>query len=102
MKAVGGRSSKARTAHQTLMAKYRINVDMLPALRLVSDQEGRKLVDNARLFALYKMIDDDVMLASGEAESNGPIPPKSWISLFASGLVWTRGMVSARRYSTSS
>jgi hypothetical protein len=68
VKALGGKSSKARTAHQTLMAKYRINFDMMPALRLVSDQEGRKLVDNARLFALYKMIDDDVMLASVDSK----------------------------------
>ena len=68
VKALGSKSSKARTAHQTLMAKYRINFDMLPALRLISDQEGRKLVDNARLFALYKMIDDDVMLASVDSK----------------------------------
>ena len=68
VKALGGKSSKMRTAHQTLMAKYRINFDMMPALRLVSDQEGRRLVDNARLFALYKMIDDDVMLASVDSK----------------------------------
>ena len=68
VKALGGKSSKTRTAHQTLMAKYRINADMMPALRLVSDQEGRKLVDNARLFALYRMIDDDVMLASVDSK----------------------------------
>ncbi len=68
VKRLGGKSSKDRTAHQTLMAKYRINADMMPALRLVSDQEGRRLVDNARLFALYKMIDDDVMLASVDSK----------------------------------
>jgi hypothetical protein len=68
VKALGGKSSKTRTAHQTLMAKYRINADMMPALRLISDQEGRRLVDNARLFALYKMIDDDVMLASVDSK----------------------------------
>ena len=63
VKALGGKNSKVRTAHQTLMAKYRINPDMMPSLRLVADQDGRRLVDNARLFALYEMIDDDVMLA---------------------------------------
>ena len=68
VKRLGGKASKERTAHQTLMAKYRINADMMPALRLVSDQEGRRLVDNARLFALYKMIDDDVMLASVDSK----------------------------------
>ena len=68
VKAIGGKASKARTDHQTLMAKYRINADMMPALRLIADQEGRKLVDNARMFALYKMIDDDVMLASVDSK----------------------------------
>ena len=32
----------------------------------------------------------------------GPIPPNSETSFFASGLVSTRGMVSVSRYSTSS
>ena len=68
VKTLGGKASKDRTPHQTLMAKYRINADMMPALRLISDQDGRKLVDNARLFALYKMIDDDVMLASVDSK----------------------------------
>ena len=68
VKLLGGKSSVQRTAHQTLMAKYRINADMMPALRLIADQNGRRLVDNARLFALYRMIDDDVMLASVDSK----------------------------------
>ena len=68
VKLLGGKSSVQRTAHQTLMAKYRINADMMPALRLVADQDGRRLVDNARLFSLYRMIDDDVMLASVDSK----------------------------------
>lgn len=68
VKLLGGKSSVRRTAHQTLMAKYRINADMMPALRIIADQNGRRLVDNARLFALYKMIDDDVMLASVDSK----------------------------------
>ena len=68
VKALGGKKSAVRTRHQTWMAKYRINPDLLPALRLVSDQYGRRLVDNARLFALYGMIDDDVMLALADTK----------------------------------
>ncbi|QNN66687.1 vanadium-dependent haloperoxidase [Sphingomonas lutea] len=68
VKALGGKSSKARTPHQARMARYRINADMLPAMRQVTDQVGRRLVDNARLFALYGMIDDEVMLANAEAK----------------------------------
>ena len=68
VKALGGKKSTIRTPQQTRMAKYRINADMLPALRQVTDQAERRLVDNARLFTLYGMIDDDVMLANAEAK----------------------------------
>ena len=68
VKVLGGKKSAVRTPHQARMAKYRINADMLPALRQVADQKGRRLVDNARLFTLYGMIDDDVMLANAEAK----------------------------------
>ena len=68
IKALAGEKSAVRTRHQTWMAKYQINPDLLPALRLISDQYGRRLVDNARLFALYGMIDDDVMLAMADAK----------------------------------
>jgi len=68
IKQIGGKKSSVRTVHQTRMAKYRINPDLLPALRLISDQYGRRLVDNARLFTLYGMIDDDVMLAAADAK----------------------------------
>jgi hypothetical protein len=68
VKALGGKKSAVRTPHQARMARYRINADMLPALRQITDQKGRRLVDNARLFTLYGMIDDDVMLANAEAK----------------------------------
>ena len=68
VRALGGKVSAARTPHQTRMAKYRINADLMPALRLVADEKGRRSVDNARLFALYGMIDDDFMLAAAEAK----------------------------------
>ena len=68
VKALGGKKSAVRTPHQSRMAKYRIDADMLPALRQVTDQAGRRLGDNARLFALYGMIDDDGLLANVEAK----------------------------------
>ena len=65
---LGGKVSKERTPHQTLMARYRITPDMMPALRLIADQKGRRLVDNARLFALYQMIGDDAGMAMADAK----------------------------------
>jgi hypothetical protein len=68
VKRLGGRDSKERTSVQTLMARYRITSTEMPALRTVADQQGRRLVDNARLFALYGMLADDLGLASAEAK----------------------------------
>ncbi|WP_205478736.1 vanadium-dependent haloperoxidase [Sphingomonas arenae] len=65
---LGGKVSKERSAHQTLMARYRITPDMMPALRLIADQKGRRAVDNARLFALYQMIGDDAGMAMADAK----------------------------------
>ena len=65
---LGGKVSKERTPHQTLMARYRITPDMMPALRLIADQKGRRLVDNARLFALHQMIGDDAGMAMADAK----------------------------------
>lgn len=65
---LGARDSKERTATQTLMARYRINSDEMPALRAMLDQDGRRMVDNARVFALYMMTLDDVGLAMSDAK----------------------------------
>ena len=65
---LGRVDSRARTAHQTLMAKYRITPDMMPALRTEADQNGRRLVDNARLFALFEMISNDGSIAMSDAK----------------------------------
>jgi len=59
VKTLGGRGSTARTAQQSLMARYRITPDMMPSLRLVADAPGRSLVQNARTFALVGMASDD-------------------------------------------
>lgn len=68
VKRLGGKISKERTPHQTLMARYRITPDMMPAMRQVTDQKGRRLVDNARLFALSYMIADDAGMAIADAK----------------------------------
>lgn len=65
---LGARDSKERTPVQTLMARYRITSSEMPALRTLADQQGRRLVDNARLFALYAMLADDLGLASADAK----------------------------------
>jgi hypothetical protein len=68
VKRLGGKNSTARTPHQTLMARYRITADMMPALRIVADAKGRSAVENARLFALFNMINDDALLAVSDAK----------------------------------
>lgn len=65
---LGGMTSKERTATETLMARYRINSDEMPALRELVDQNGRRPVDNARVFALYGMIGDDAGLAMSDGK----------------------------------
>jgi hypothetical protein len=68
IKQVGARNSKTRTAQQSLMARYRITPNMTPSLRLIADAKGRRLVDNARMFALYGMVSDDASVATGAAK----------------------------------
>jgi hypothetical protein len=65
---LGARESNERTAHQTLMARYRITPDMMPTLRTVADAPGRAPVENARLFALVNMASDDSSMATSEAK----------------------------------
>lgn len=68
VKRLGSVESKARSPHQTLMAKYRITPDMMPALRMEADQPGRRMVENARLFAMFEMIANDASMAMSEAK----------------------------------
>jgi hypothetical protein len=65
---LGGRTSTERTPHQTLMARYRITPDMTPTLRLTADAPGRRLVDNARMFALIEMAADDAYMTTQAAK----------------------------------
>jgi hypothetical protein len=68
VKRIGMMSSKQRSATETLMARYRINSDEMPALREMFDQTGRRLVDNARVFALFDMIGDDAGMAMADGK----------------------------------
>ena len=60
---LGGKTSTARTPHQTLMARYRQAFEMAPAMRIIAEAPGRRPVQNARMFAVYQMAFDDAALA---------------------------------------
>jgi hypothetical protein len=68
IKRLGGKSSSERTPQQTLMARYRITPNMTPSLRLIADAPNRRPVDNARMFALLAMVNDDAGTATAEAK----------------------------------
>ena len=68
VKRLGGKSSRDRTPQETLMARYRITPNMMPSYRLAADAPGRTAVQNARMFAMIEMIEDDAMMAIGEAK----------------------------------
>jgi hypothetical protein len=65
---LGARNSSERTARQSLMARYRITPNMMPTLRGTADAPGRRMVDNARLFALVSMVGDDAGMANADAK----------------------------------
>jgi hypothetical protein len=65
---LGGRDSRERTPHQTLMARFRQVPDLTPSLRAVADQPGRTPVRNARMFAIYQMAFDDSAEAMAAAK----------------------------------
>lgn len=65
VKRLGGKKSKDRTPHQSLMAQYRIMPDFTPSLRRTADMPGRSLVQNARMYArVYMAIDDGTVAMS--------------------------------------
>ena len=99
---LGSRASTERTAHQTLMARYRQAFDLTPSMKLVADEPGRRPVQNARMFALYQMAFDDAVLAmiaakayydfwrpitairNGDADGNDATPGEAgWTPLLA-------------------
>lgn len=60
---LGSRTSSERTAHQSLMARFRQAFDLTPEMRAIADQPGRRPVRNARMFTLYQLAFDDAALA---------------------------------------
>lgn len=68
VKRLGGKVSKDRTPHQSLMAQYRIMPDFSPSLRRSADAPGRTLVQNARMYARVYMAIDDANLANAAAK----------------------------------
>jgi hypothetical protein len=68
VKRLGGKASKDRTPHETLMARYRITPNMMPSYRMAADAPGRRAVENARMFAMVNMIYDDNLMAVGDAK----------------------------------
>jgi hypothetical protein len=68
VKRLGGKASKDRTPHETLMARYRITPNMMPSYRLAADAPGRTPVQNARMFAMLGMINDDAFIAIIDAK----------------------------------
>lgn len=59
VKSLGGLNSTTRTAHETLMARYRITPDIMPTLRRITGMLRRRTVDNARFFAKVHIVDCD-------------------------------------------
>ncbi len=68
VKRLGGATGSERTPEQTLMANYRIIPDLSPTLRAIADGPGRSMVQNARLYALMAMADNDAILSIGDAK----------------------------------
>jgi hypothetical protein len=71
IKAVGGKSSAARTAAQTDIARFWEAVSPViyyPVVRSVANMPGREVTQNARLFALTGQAMDDAMIAVFDAK----------------------------------
>ncbi|WP_051503997.1 vanadium-dependent haloperoxidase [Sphingomonas jaspsi] len=68
VKRLGGTKSTERTPHQSLMARYRITPDIMPTVRRIAGQPGRRAVDNARLLALLWIGEYDEGLAMIDAK----------------------------------
>lgn len=65
---LGGKGSTDRSARQTVMSRFRVTPNPMPSFRYAADQPGRRLVENARMFAMLHMITDDAGMANGEAK----------------------------------
>jgi hypothetical protein len=64
----GAKTGSERTADQTEMARFWNNMDTDFILDQVASQPGRRPVDNARLFALVAMANEDTWLIKADAK----------------------------------
>jgi hypothetical protein len=67
-KSLGGKDSTTRTPQQTLLARFWFTRRWGPTLRQVAEQPGRTLDQNARLYALVAMVEEDASLVHAEAK----------------------------------
>lgn len=67
---LGSKASTERTPEQTLIARYRQAFDITPSLRLAAEAPGRRMVQNARMFAIYQMAFDDAVMAMAESKAH--------------------------------
>ena len=67
-KSLGGEHSATRTAEQTLMARFWYAHQWGPTLRQAASQPGRGLDQNARLYALVHMTQNDALLVHARAK----------------------------------
>jgi hypothetical protein len=68
VKRLGEKESKARSASDTIRARFWARYELEPALRQIAGQPGRSIVQNARTYALVMVAGDDVdlVLADGK------------------------------------
>lgn len=68
VKRLGSRDSKARSAAETLKARFWAFYELDPVLRQIASQPGRSVVRNARMYALFSMAADDMEMAMAEGK----------------------------------
>lgn len=68
VKRLGGKNGTARTAEQTIVARYRIAPDIMPTAAWIADQPGRRPVQNARMYALLAMASNDITISIADAK----------------------------------
>jgi hypothetical protein len=68
VKRMGRRDSKDRTPAETLKARFWAFYELDPVLRQIASQPGRRVVQNARMYALLSMAADDMDAVMAEGK----------------------------------
>lgn len=68
VKKMGARESTARTPAETLKARFWAFYELDPVLRQIASQPGRRVVQNARMYALWAMAADDMDIVMAEGK----------------------------------